>query len=109
MYRKWTNQELKTLQENSHLPNRELCIILNRSLESIKTKLKKEKINRERVYTIGSVYNKLKLIDRPFSRFINDIKRTFGVFICECGNLVEKRIDNVVSGKVKSCGNCKGK
>lgn len=110
MYKIWTQEEIQKLKENFHLPNSELSLILNRSIDGIKTKAKLLKLKKDRVISIGSVYYGLRLIDKPFSYYINGIKRTFGVFKCDCGRLVEKRLDNVLSGKTQYCGNCnKGK
>jgi len=106
MYQKWNESELHFLIKNYNLPNEELAILLNRSLESIKSKSKSLGLKKERVWAIGSVFNRLRLIDIPFSRFDNSIKRIHAIFVCKCGAIVEKRLDNVTSGKTKSCGNC---
>lgn len=47
-------------------------------------------------HKIGNKYGMLTLIKR--------LKNDKGIFKCDCGKEIEKRIGNVVSGSIKSCG-----
>ena len=107
MKKNWNNEETGFLRKNYNLHNSELATILNRSIESIKSRAKKLQLKKERVYSIGDKFNGLTLIDRPFFNIINNVKRRFGIFLCRCGEMKEIRLDNVTSGKTKSCGKCK--
>ena len=104
---KWTQEEIKLLSDlYSQVPLEELSSILNRSVYSIKSKVKKLKLSKAKELQVGFSMHSLYLLDKPSSRKIGKCLRHYGLFKCSCGNMKEIRIDNVLSGRTKTCGRC---
>ena len=51
---------------------------------------------------IGTKYNRFTLI--AISNDLNKNRSCVGIFKCDCGNICEKVISQVISGHIKSCG-----
>lgn len=52
-------------------------------------------------------FGKLRLIDENLEEFIYEKSKKTYKFICDCGNITEKRIQWVTCGEVKTCGDCR--
>lgn len=102
----WTKEEEQFLLENQKLTNQELSSALSKTIDSIKSKKKRFGITSKTPIGYKSPNNRLTLIDLPFKKRVGRENKTFGLFLCRCGNMKEIRIDSVKSGKSKSCGNC---
>ena len=100
----WTKNDEDFLRQNKHLSNSELASSLNKSNSSIRSK--KHRLGLKRTLPIGYKNNKLRLIDETFTKKVGQGSKSFGLFICDCGKMTEKRVSSVTSGLSKTCGQC---
>jgi len=100
----WSKAEKLFLLDNYLLPNEEIAKALSKSINSVKSKKKRLGLKKE--IKIGYSNNRLTLIDAPFKKEVGRENKTFGLFLCRCGNMKEIRISSVVDGSSQSCGYC---
>jgi hypothetical protein len=101
----WTKAEELYIVDNLHLSNEELAEILSKTVDAVKSKKKRL---RAKQFGIQPPYsnNRLTLIDVPFKKKCGRENKTFGLFLCRCGNMKEIRVSSVIDGSCKSCGYC---
>ena len=63
-------------------------------------------MKRKSNISIGDVFFKLKVIEEPFSKKINNTSRHYTSVQCECGNIFTTKCTNLRIGRNKQCSEC---
>lgn len=101
---KWTKEDDDFFIKNYYfMSNKELSIVLNRSVGSIKgRKIKLKLPNFNKKISIGDIFNKLIVIKS--SEIIGKQGQHYYQCKCDCGKIKTIKGQQLIQGKTKSCG-----
>lgn len=111
MYMKfWTPEEEQIIKDNQSKSAKELAYILNRSVNSVKTKKERLGLVRTHLYpvAIGDIFGRLTVLEISSKTDKKGHKRRVATCQCECGKQNSVPCSRLRSGTTQSCG-CYGK
>lgn len=101
----WTDDNLKFFRDNwDSMTYQEIGNKLGMTKKMVFLQAEREGLSKEIIVNIGDKFNRLTVKELPVLRNIGQQTKNFVLCECECKNMKEVKLGDLVSGRTISCG-----